>query len=99
MSEKRFVKDHSYLINYDKYCILDKVKHKHLYLDEVCEKLNELNDENKELKKENKRLAKNLKVAKNNVDANFKSAQYWRQKFEAIPKSYTCTSGDGGQNE
>lgn len=41
MSEKRFVKDHSYLVNYDKYCILDKVQHKHLYLDEVCEKLNE----------------------------------------------------------
>ena len=41
MSEKRFVKDHSYLVNYDKFCILDKVQHKHLYLDEVCEKLNE----------------------------------------------------------
>ena len=41
MSEKRFVIDHSYLVNYDKYCILDKVQHKHLYLDEVCKKLNE----------------------------------------------------------
>lgn len=41
MNKKRFVKDHSYLVNYDKYCILDKVKHKHLYLDEVCEELNE----------------------------------------------------------
>lgn len=41
MSDERFVKDHSYLVNYDKYCILDKVQHKHLYLDEVCEKLNE----------------------------------------------------------
>lgn len=44
MSEKRFVKDHSYLVNYDKYCILDKVQHKHLYLDEVCKKLNEQQD-------------------------------------------------------
>lgn len=67
--------------------------------DEVVDLLNELNDENKELKKDNKRLAKNLKVAKENVDANFRSAQYWRQKFEAIPKSYTCTSGGFGQNE
>lgn len=40
MSEKRFVKDHSYLINYDKYCIFDKVQHKHLYLDEVIDLLN-----------------------------------------------------------
>lgn len=43
MSEKkkRFVEDHSYLINYDKYCILDKMQHKHLYLDEVIGLLNE----------------------------------------------------------
>ena len=41
MSEKQFVIDHSYLVNYDKYCILDKEQHKHLYLDEVCKKLNE----------------------------------------------------------
>ena len=41
MNEKRFIIDHSYLVNYDKYCILDKVQHKHLYLDEVCKKLNE----------------------------------------------------------
>ena len=41
MSEKQFVIDHSYLVNYDKYCILDKVEHKHLYIDEVCKKLNE----------------------------------------------------------
>ena len=66
---------------------------------EVVDLLNEQQERIKELEKENKRLAKNLKVAKNNVDANFKSAQYWRQKFEAIPKSYTCTSGEGGQNE
>ena len=51
------------------------------------EELQRLKKDNKELKKENKRLAKNLKVAKNNVDANFKSAQYWRQKFEAIPEN------------
>ena len=41
MTEKRFVEDHSYLINYDKYCILDKVQNKHLYLDEVIDLLNE----------------------------------------------------------
>ena len=41
LSEKRFVKDHSYLVNYDKYCILDKLQHKHLYLDEVVGLLNE----------------------------------------------------------
>ena len=40
-----------------------------------------------DLKEENKRLAKNLKTAKKNVDANYKSAQYWRQKFEAIPEN------------
>lgn len=41
MTEKRFVEDHSYLVNYDKYCILDKVQNKHLYLDEVIDLLNE----------------------------------------------------------
>lgn len=45
MSRKRFVKDHSYLIDYDKYCIFDKVQHKHLYLDEVIDLLNELSEE------------------------------------------------------
>ena len=39
--EKRFVEDYSYLVNYDKYCILDKDQHKHLYLDEVIDLLNE----------------------------------------------------------
>ena len=67
--------------------------------DDFVDLLNQQDEEIKELKKENKRLAKNLKVAKDNVDANFRSAQYWRQKFEAIPKSYTCTSGGFGQNE
>lgn len=52
MSEKRFVKDHSYLVNYDKYCILDKVQYKHLYLDEVCQKLNELAEENEQLRRD-----------------------------------------------
>lgn len=40
MSEKRFVEDHSYLVHYDN-CIFDKVQHKHLYLDEVIDLLNE----------------------------------------------------------
>ena len=66
---------------------------------DVVDLLNEKEVRIKTLENENKRLAKNLKVAKDNVDANFRSAQYWRQKFEAIPKSYTCTSGEGGQNE
>ena len=51
MSEKRFVKDHSYLVNYDKYCILDKVQHKHLYLDEVVDMLNEQQAEIERLQK------------------------------------------------
>lgn len=42
--EKRFVEDHSYLVSYDKYCILDKAQHKHLYLDEVVDLLNEQQD-------------------------------------------------------
>ena len=41
MSEQRFVKDHSYLVNYNKYCILDNVQQKHLYLYEVVGLLNE----------------------------------------------------------
>ncbi len=98
MSEKRFEWIDKDTISDNQtdewYCFLfDDIR------DDFVDLLNELNDENKKLKKENKRLAKNLKVAKNNVDANFKSAQYWRQKFEAIPKSYTCTSGGFGQNE
>lgn len=50
MSEKRFVEDYSYLVNYDKYCILDKVQHKHLYLDEVIDLLNESYEEKKNWK-------------------------------------------------
>lgn len=38
--EKRFVEDHSYLVQYYN-CIFDKVQHKHLYLDEVIDLLNE----------------------------------------------------------
>lgn len=38
--EKRFVEDHSYLVQYHN-CIVDKVQHKHLYLDEVIDLLNE----------------------------------------------------------
>ena len=38
--EKRFVEDHSYLVQYHN-CIFDKVQHKHLYLDEVIDLLNE----------------------------------------------------------
>ena len=74
MSEKRFVKDHSYLVNYDKYCILDKLQHKHLYLDEVVgllnfqntqikvlkELLNKLDDKNKQLREENEQLKQKL---------------------------------------
>ena len=74
MSEKRFVKDHSYLVNYDKYCILDKLQHKHLYLDEVGgllnfqntqikvlkELLNKLDDKNKQLREENEQLKQKL---------------------------------------
>lgn len=52
MTEKRFIKDHSYLVSYDKYCILDKVRHKHLYLDEVIGLLNKLSNENKQLRKQ-----------------------------------------------
>ena len=52
MTEKRFVQDHSYLVNYDKYCILDKIQNKHLYLDEVIDLLNELSNENRQLQKQ-----------------------------------------------
>lgn len=52
MTEKRFVKDHSYLVNYDKYCILDKIQHKHLYFNEVIDLLNELFNENRQLRKQ-----------------------------------------------
>ena len=38
--EKRFVEDHSYMVQYHN-CIFDKVQHKHLYLDEVIDLLNE----------------------------------------------------------
>lgn len=54
---------------------------------DVVDLLNEKEVRIKTLENENKRLEKNLKVQKDNVDANFRSAQYWRQKFEAIPKN------------
>ena len=70
MSEKRFVKDHSYLVNYDKYCILDKVQHKHLYLDEVCEKLNEQQTTIEKLEKENEQLRKDKEQIKEKSTKN-----------------------------
>lgn len=79
--------------------IVEGTNEEYTNLQSIVDLLNEQQAMIKELEKENKRLAKNLKVAKDNVDANFRSAQYWRQKFEAIPKSYTCTSGGFGQNE
>lgn len=54
---------------------------------DVVDLLNEKEVRIKTLENENKRLEKNLKVQKDNVDANFRSAQYWRQKFEAIPEN------------
>lgn len=48
--EKRFVEDHSYMVNYDKYCIFDKMQQKHLYLDEVVDLLNELNKKKRTVK-------------------------------------------------
>lgn len=65
--EKRFIKDHSYLVSYDKYCILDKMRHKYLYLDEVIDLLNEQQDtiteqdeKIKEVKTENEQLQREL---------------------------------------
>ena len=58
--EKRFIKDHSYLVSYDKYCILDKVRHKYLYLDEVIDSLNEQQATISDLKEENEQLRKEL---------------------------------------
>lgn len=79
MSEKQFVEDHSYLVHYDN-CIFDKGQHKHLYLDEVIDLLNELNEKNQRLKndcsiliqsnqgyrKENEQLRQELKEIKEN---------------------------------
>ena len=47
---ERFVEDESYIVNYggDK-CIFDRTQQKHLYLDEVIDLLNKLNDENEQL--------------------------------------------------
>ena len=60
MEGKRFVEDHSYLVNYDKYCILDKVRHKHLHLDEVIDSLNEQQTTISDLKEENEQMRKEL---------------------------------------
>ncbi len=60
MGGKRFVEDYSYLVNYDKYCILDKVRHKHLYLDEVIDSLNKQQATISDLKEENEQLRKEL---------------------------------------
>lgn len=60
MEGKRFVEDHSYLVNYDKYCILDKVRNKHLHLDEVIDSLNEQQATISDLKEENEQLQREL---------------------------------------
>lgn len=61
--EKRFVEDHSYLINYDKYCILDKMQHKHLYLDEVIDLLNEQDKKLNEITETNEILNEYIRVS------------------------------------
>lgn len=60
MGGKRFVEDHSYLVSYDKYCILDKAQHKHLHLDEVVDLLNKQDEKIKEIETENERLRREL---------------------------------------
>ena len=60
MGGKRFIEDHSYLVSYDKYCILDKVQHKHLHLDEVVDSLNEQQATIDQLKEENEQLQREL---------------------------------------
>lgn len=88
MSNKRFVEDESYLVNYvENHCIFDRVQGKHLYLSEVIALLNQLNDENEQLKEENKRLKRNVKTFKEDRDSNFKSAQYFREQLMKIPES------------
>lgn len=61
MSEKRFIEDFSYLINYPKHhCVLDRMQQKNLELDEIIGLLNILHQENQELKEENEQLRKEL---------------------------------------
>lgn len=83
--EKRFVKDHSYLVNYGKYCILDKVQHKHLYLDEVCEKLNEQQITISALKEENEELKQRIALFEQQED---EFEQYTAQTIENMIANY-----------
>lgn len=79
MSEKRFVEDHSYLVNYGKYCILDKLQHKHLYLDEVCRKLNNQDEKIRQLTKEKGEL----------MECNacqYREIQKWESENEELMK-------------
>lgn len=87
MSEKRFkiISDDIVLDNETKNCYWCV---EYAQLKKLVDLLNEKEVRIKTLEKENKRLEKNLKTAKNNVDANFKSAQYWRQKFESIAEKH-----------
>lgn len=51
MSEKRFIEDFSYLVNYSKHhCILDRIQEKNLELDEIISLLNNLYQENEQLR-------------------------------------------------
>lgn len=84
MSEKRFW----FVIDKGKLdYVQDNILKEKITVSELEDLLNEKEVRIKTLENENKRLAKNLKVQKDNVDANFRSAQYWRQKFEAIPEN------------
>lgn len=45
MLSERFVKDYYPLVSYDNYCVFDRLHHKHLSLDEVCDIINQMENE------------------------------------------------------
>ena len=79
MSEKRFVIDHSYLVNYDKYCILDKVQHKHMYLDEICKKLNE---QQATIQKQSERIRELESILADDIVRRYEIKDAWKQRTE-----------------
>lgn len=90
MTEKRFTFDYVYQFE-----IYDNQTKKHYdgtvgCQEKLCDLLNSLVDEIDDLNKEIKRFKRQVKTFKEDRDANFKSAEYWKNKTKEFNYYFNC---------